>query len=53
MGRHFGAVTAFGAAWALLVIVPGIVLVLLPMGVAGAARLVVEAEGAAAIDPDL
>ena len=53
MGRHLGAVTAFGAAWALLVIVPGIVLVLLPMGVAGAARLVVEAEGAAAIDPDL
>jgi CysZ protein len=53
MGRHFGAVTAFGAAWALLVIVPGIVLVLLPMGVAGAARLVVEAEDAAAIDPDL
>jgi CysZ protein len=53
MTRHFGAVTAFGAAWALLVIVPGIVLVLLPMGVAGAARLVVEAEGAAAFDPDL
>jgi CysZ protein len=43
-GRQFGAVTAFGAAWSLLIIVPGIVLILLPMGVAGATRMVVEAD---------
>jgi CysZ protein len=45
VGRHFGAVTAFGLAWWSLVFFPGAVLLLLPMGVAGAARLVVEADG--------
>jgi CysZ protein len=43
-GRHFLAFTAFGVAWALLVVVPGLVLVLLPMGVAGATQLVVMAD---------
>jgi CysZ protein len=41
VGRNFGAFTAFGAAWFALLVLPGIVLVLLPMGVAGATRLVV------------
>jgi CysZ protein len=45
VGRHFGAVTVFGLAWWSLVLFPGAVLLLLPMGVAGAARLVVEADG--------
>jgi CysZ protein len=44
--RHFSAVTAFGVSWALLLVVPGIVLLILPMGVAGAARLAVAAERA-------
>ena len=43
--RHFGAVTMFGLTWWSLVFFPGAVLLLLPMGVAGAARLVVEADG--------
>lgn len=43
--RHLGAVTVFGLTWWLLVFFPGAVLFLLPMGVAGAARLVVEADG--------
>jgi CysZ protein len=42
VGRRFGAFTAFGLAWALLVFMPGVVLLLLPMGIAGATRLVVE-----------
>jgi CysZ protein len=42
--RNFDAFCAFGIAWAALVVVPGLVLLLLPMGVAGAARLVVEDE---------
>jgi CysZ protein len=42
--RHFGAFTWFGMAWAAIAVVPGIVLVLLPMGVAGAARLVMRDE---------
>jgi CysZ protein len=46
VGRRFGAFTAFGVAWALLIFMPGVVLVLLPMGVAGATRLVVEEETA-------
>jgi CysZ protein len=41
VGRNFSAFTLFGLAWALLVVVPGVVLVILPMGVAGATRLVV------------
>jgi CysZ protein len=45
VGQHPGAVTAFGLAWWSLVLFPGAVLLLLPMGVAGAARLVVEADG--------
>jgi CysZ protein len=43
--RHFGAVTAFGLTWWSLVLFPGAILFLLPMGVAGATRLVVEADG--------
>jgi CysZ protein len=45
VGKHLGAVTVFGLAWWLLVLFPGAVLLLLPMGVAGATRLVVEADG--------
>ena len=41
-----GAFTGFGLAWALVLIFPGMVLLLLPMGVAGATRLVVGEEGA-------
>lgn len=37
---HFSAVLGFGAAAALVLLVPGVGLVLLPFGVAGAARLV-------------
>jgi hypothetical protein len=44
VGRNFGAFTLFGLAWALLVVVPGVVLLILPMGVAGATRLVVADE---------
>jgi CysZ protein len=49
VGRHFGAVTAFGLAWWTLVLFPGAVLLLLPMGVAGATRMVVEADGVARV----
>ena len=42
---HLGAVTVFGLTWWALVLFPGAVLFLLPMGVAGATRLVVEADG--------
>ncbi|HTU92374.1 MAG TPA: EI24 domain-containing protein, partial [Gemmataceae bacterium] len=44
VGRNFGAFTLFGVLWALLVVVPGVVLLILPMGVAGATRLVVADE---------
>jgi CysZ protein len=44
VGRRFGAFSAFGIAWAALLAVPGLVLLLLPMGVAGATQLVVEDE---------
>lgn len=44
MGRHLGAVTAFGIAWTLLLVVPGVLFLFLPMGVAGATRLVVESD---------
>lgn len=40
--RHFGAFTGFGALWAVVCFVPGIALVLLPMGVAGATRLLLQ-----------
>jgi CysZ protein len=36
-----GAFTGFGLAWAIVLVVPGMALLLLPMGVAGATRLVV------------
>ncbi len=41
VGRNFGAFTLFGLLWALMVVLPGVVLIVLPMGVAGATRLVV------------
>lgn len=41
---HFTAVLGFGAAATLLLLVPGLGLMLLPAGVAGAARLVVLAD---------
>jgi uncharacterized protein involved in cysteine biosynthesis len=44
--RNVGAFTAFGLAWAGLVVIPGVVLLLLPMGVAGATRMVVLDESA-------
>ena len=45
VGRSFGAFSAFGLAWAgLLYLTGGFALLLLPMGVAGATRLVVESE---------
>ncbi len=44
VGRNFGAFTVFGVLWALLLVVPGMQLVILPMGVAGATRLVVADE---------
>ncbi|MHB1424667.1 MAG: EI24 domain-containing protein [Gemmataceae bacterium] len=46
VGRNFGAFTLFGVLWALLVVVPGVQLLILPMGVAGATRLVVADERA-------
>lgn len=42
--RNVLGVTGFGLAWTLLAFVPGTALLLLPMGVAGATRLVVEDE---------
>ncbi len=42
---HFGAFTAFGIAWSVVLLIPGVFLLVLPMGVAGAARLVLAAEG--------
>jgi CysZ protein len=44
VGRNFGAFTLFGVVWAMLVVVPGVQLVILPMGVAGATRMVVADE---------
>jgi len=44
VARHFDAFCTFGLAWAALAIVPGVVLLLLPMGVAGATQMVVEAD---------
>jgi CysZ protein len=44
VGRNFGAFTLFGLSWALMVVLPGVVLLVLPMGVAGATRLVVADE---------
>lgn len=44
VGRNFTAFTLFGVLWALLLVAPGMGLVILPMGVAGATRLVVADE---------
>lgn len=44
VGRNFGAFTLFGVLWALLLVVPGMQLLILPMGVAGATRLVLADE---------
>jgi CysZ protein len=41
---NLDAFTTFGVCWAMLVIIPGIVLIVLPMAVAGATRMVVEEE---------
>ncbi len=48
MKEHFWAVTGFGVAAALLLLIPGFGLFLLPFGVAGATRLIVEADQKAA-----
>jgi uncharacterized protein involved in cysteine biosynthesis len=57
VGRNFGVFTVFGVLWALLVIVPGVVLLVLPMGVAGATRLVLADERTRrripGLDPDV
>jgi uncharacterized protein involved in cysteine biosynthesis len=42
---HFSAVVGFGVAAALLLLIPGLGLLLLPFGVAGATRMVVAADG--------
>lgn len=45
---HFWPVFGFGAAAAALMLVPGVALILLPIGVCGASRLVVEIDRAGA-----
>ena len=42
VNRHFGAFTLFGILWTTVAVVPGVILVLLPMGVAGATRMVLS-----------
>lgn len=42
--RNFGAFLAFGLLWAIVLVIPCVGLFLLPMGVAGATRLVVASE---------
>jgi uncharacterized protein involved in cysteine biosynthesis len=42
--QHFDAFTTFGVVWALLLPIPGVVLLVLPMGVAGVTRMVVQEE---------
>ena len=49
--RHFGAFTLFGLIWAMVAVVPGVVLVLLPMGVAGATRMVLQDDPGPPNDP--
>lgn len=44
VSRHFSPFILFGMLWAVVLLVPGIFFVVLPMGVAGATRLVVAAE---------
>lgn len=41
---NFGAFTAFGVVWSLVLLIPGVFLLVLPFGVAGATRLVVASE---------
>lgn len=53
VGRNFGAFTLFGILWALLLVVPGMQLLILPMGVAGATRLVVADEAACRTLPEV
>jgi CysZ protein len=43
-GRNFAAVTVFGCMWSLMLVVPGVILLILPVGVAGATRLAVASE---------
>jgi CysZ protein len=42
--RRSQAILAFGLAWAAVLLIPGVALLLLPMGVAGATRLVIDEE---------
>lgn len=42
--QNLGVFTVFGLCWSLIIVVPGIVLFLLPMGVAGGTELVVHSE---------
>ena len=44
IGKNLGAVLAFGLLGAIVLLIPGLGLLLLPMGAAGASRMVVEAE---------
>jgi CysZ protein len=46
MRRNFASVLGFGVATAALLLVPGMALFLLPFGVAGATRMVLDAESA-------
>jgi CysZ protein len=48
--HHFDEFTVFGALWAILLFVPGLFFLMLPMGVAGATRLVIAAEEMDAVD---
>lgn len=49
--RNLDAFTTFGIAWAMLVVIPGLVLILLPMGVAGATRMIVEDDPNSSAEP--
>jgi CysZ protein len=44
--RHFGAVLGFGAACAVVLVLPGVGLIVIPAGVAGATRLMLECDRA-------
>jgi CysZ protein len=46
VGKHFWAVLVFGSLGAFVLLVPGLGLFLLPMGAAGATRMVLESERA-------
>lgn len=49
---NFAAVLGFGLAAALMLLVPGLGLVVLPFGVAGATRLVIAADRASGLGPE-